>query len=607
MYKRAAALWDIRDVDNLDPIVKLMIESLSSEFFGLSGEMQDMEGRLLSKMAKELIPTAMATAMPAHAIIHATATVNETLVNSKTEFHYKNPAFMQKHSLKRLVFTPVVNTKLVNAKVDYFIADGDIFALNAKMMKDKVALPNEKSPIFNNNIWIGLNIPKEVKSLNNLSFYFYFPYIENKENYFHLLPYTKWSINNQPLTTEAGIYIAQPEDEARDRAFLDNYDILTKINKDIAALYNQRYVTVTQPIDNLISNQSTLPNEVANFYAADMQESIETPLVWIKVEFPPYFTNQIISEAFVSCNAIPTANIYLHQTERRIDQLNTIIPLPKDKNEALLTIDQVSDETGKIYFEEQSKGYHESVNGTYAIRRGGAERFNSADAHQFLTRLLDLLRDESVAFTNVERDTLDENTISMIKQINHLEHKINLRDDKEEVPNYLIIDHKDTEQVMVLSRFWLTNGPIGNGLNAAEPLSYNDYDDIDNTGIMFLSATKGGKDAPDEVAKTRMFKNVLISKGSIYSTEDISSYCLAHYGHIITKVDVKKGYDTGTVPGEGLISTIDIFLKLKPHIDIDEQNEVRYNLISGLKYNAPDDFNFRLFMGDLALNSISNS
>lgn len=137
-------LWDIRDVDNLDPIVKLMIESLSSEIFGLSGEMQDMEGRLLSKMAKELIPTAMATAMPAHAIIHATATVNETLVNSKTEFHYKNPAFMQKHSLKRLVFTPVVNTKLVNAKVDYFIADGDIFALNAKMMKDKVALPNEK-------------------------------------------------------------------------------------------------------------------------------------------------------------------------------------------------------------------------------------------------------------------------------------------------------------------------------------------------------------------------------------------------------------------------------------------------------------------------------
>lgn len=61
------------------------------------------------------------------------------------------------------------------------------------------------------------------------------------------------------------------------------------------------------------------------------------------------------------------------------------------------------------------------------------------------------------------------------------------------------------------------------------------------------------------------------------------------------------------MPGEGLISTIDIFLKLKPHIDIDEQNEVRYNLISGLKYNAPDDFNFRLFMGDLALNSISNS
>jgi hypothetical protein len=128
MYKRAAALWDIRDVDNLDPIVKLMIESLASEVFGLSGEMQDMEGRLLSKMANELTPTAMSTAMPAHAIVHAISTANETPINGKTEFHYKNPAFMQKHGLKRLVFSPVVNTRLVHAKVRYFIADGDLYA-----------------------------------------------------------------------------------------------------------------------------------------------------------------------------------------------------------------------------------------------------------------------------------------------------------------------------------------------------------------------------------------------------------------------------------------------------------------------------------------------
>jgi hypothetical protein len=92
-----------------------------------------------------------------------------------------------------------------------------------------------------------------------------------------------------------------------------------------------------------------------------------------------------------------------------------------------------------------------------------------------------------------------------------------------------------------------------------------------------------------------MFKNTLISKGSIYSSEDISSYCLAQYGHLITKVEVKKGYDVGSGPNEGLISTIDVFIILKPHTDLDEQNEIRYNLISGLKYNAPDDFNFRLF------------
>ncbi|GAO31038.1 type VI secretion system baseplate subunit TssF [Geofilum rubicundum] len=596
MYKRAAALWDIRDVDNLDPIVKLMIESLASEVFGLSGEMQDMEGRLLSKMANELTPTAMATAMPAHAIVHATSTGNETPIDGKTEFHYKNPAFMQKHGLKRLVFSPVVNTRLVQAKVGYFIADGDLYALNAKMMKDKIARPHQKLPLFNNSIWIGLNIAKEVASINHLSFYFDFPYIENKENYFHLLPYTKWSLKGEPLTTEAGIYQTKPGNKNADRAFLDNYDILSKIDKDITALYNQRYITIHQPIDNTKNNQSILPAEVADMYSKEINEVIQKPLIWIKVEFPPYYTNKEISEVFVSCNAVPTANKYLHETEHQIDPFNTILPLPKYKNEAFLTIEMVSDERGKIYFEEHAKNFHESINGTYAIRRGGAERFNSTDARQFLIRLLDLLRDESVAFTNVERDTLDQNTNSLIKQINHLEHKINLNNDKEEVPNYLIIDHKEASQILVLAKFWLTNGPIANGLNAAEPLSYNGYDDIDKTDIMFLSASKGGKNAPDELSKTRLFKNTLISKGSIYSSEDISSYCLAQYGHLITKVEVKKGYDIGSGPQEGLISTIDVYLKLKPHTDLDEQNEIRYNLISGLKYNAPDDFNFRLFI-----------
>lgn len=603
MYKRAAALWDIRDVDNLDPIVKLMIESLASEVFSLSGEMQDMEGRLLSKMAKELTPTAMATAMPAHAILHAMASNNETEVDEKTDFHYKNPVFLQKHNLKRLVFTPVVHTKLINAKVKCFIANGDVYSLNGKMMKDKLARPNQKSPVFNNSIWIGLSAAKEMKTLNNISFYFDFPYIENKEKYFHLLPYTQWSLNGEPVATQTGLYVAKTGAENGGRGFLDNYDTLKKINNEIVALYNQRYVTVNQSIENSDANKSILPDEVADLYELDVNEAIKTPLIWIKVEFPPYFTNEVIGEIFMSCNAVPVANKYLHKTDRRIDPLNTIVPLPKDKNEALLTVEEVSDETGKIYFEEQLNEPR-GTSGTYATRSGGTERFNSTDARQFLTRLVDLLRDESVAFTNVERDTLDENTSNMLKQINHLEHKISLREDNEEAPNYLIIDYKNTQSVLVMAHFWLTNGPIGNGLNAFETLSYSGYADIDNAGVIFLSATKGGKLAPDEVAKTRMFKNALISKGSIYSMEDISSYCLAKYGDVITKIEVKRGYAIGTAPGEGLISTIDVLLELPPKVDVNEKKEIRYNLITGLKHNAPDDFNFRLFIGQEQVDSV---
>lgn len=43
MFKQAATLYDIRNIDGMDPLIRLLIEALSGEIFKLSGDMHAIE------------------------------------------------------------------------------------------------------------------------------------------------------------------------------------------------------------------------------------------------------------------------------------------------------------------------------------------------------------------------------------------------------------------------------------------------------------------------------------------------------------------------------------------------------------------------------------
>lgn len=71
MFKQAATLYDIRNIDGMDPLIRLLIEALSGEIFKLSGDMHAIESRLLEKVASALTPHTALVAKPAHAIAAA--------------------------------------------------------------------------------------------------------------------------------------------------------------------------------------------------------------------------------------------------------------------------------------------------------------------------------------------------------------------------------------------------------------------------------------------------------------------------------------------------------------------------------------------------------
>lgn len=107
MFKQAATLYDIRNIDGIDPLIRLLIEALSGEIFKLSGDMHAIESRLLEKVASALTPHTALVAKPAHAIAAARPYTPQATVSPTDLFSYKSTEIVKKYKMKNLFFTPL--------------------------------------------------------------------------------------------------------------------------------------------------------------------------------------------------------------------------------------------------------------------------------------------------------------------------------------------------------------------------------------------------------------------------------------------------------------------------------------------------------------------
>src|SRR4051794_5015674 len=71
MVRHALRYWGIKSPDELDPVVKLIMEALSSELYQFSNDIKNSETRILEKISDLLAPDLLTCPRPAHGILHA--------------------------------------------------------------------------------------------------------------------------------------------------------------------------------------------------------------------------------------------------------------------------------------------------------------------------------------------------------------------------------------------------------------------------------------------------------------------------------------------------------------------------------------------------------
>lgn len=595
MLKYAATFWGIKKAENFDPVVKLLLEALANEMYMLGEDFTAIETRLLEKTARILTPGILTSPFPAHGIVHASPVEPVYLITRESGMYYESDSLSRKLPTGSISFYPACDTLLHKADIRYMVCNDILYRIDHTLEKTMIARTERRmSP---RTVWLGMVVDDPINDLRDFSFYLDFPNLTESYEYLFLLPCTEWSVKGEQVIMQRGIYEREHVEENSIRAFFQNYDVMSIIDKEVMEIYNRHFLRVRQafPIDD--SFRETLPEELYPCFKDAVREKMQDRLVWMKVQFPAHFTAEVMDELHAGTNIVPVENKLLHEQVTSLEDTFRVIPLRTESHESLLSVHSVKDSEGKSYHELlYPDGNSKTGYGTYSIRKGGCERFDSRSAQELLCYLLDLLDDETHAFGSVSSIKLQALASQMEQLMAQMKQTADNMNEFRETPYYLMIDQLSGKGQITV-KYWTTNCETGNRIQAGVDLSPNSTTYLDAKTLALVSTTYGGKQAPKNRERIDIYKYGFISHGRILTQNDIASFCKKELGELLVRTEIRNGVEISPMPSEGLIRTKEVHLILREKLDEPSQEkQMKDNLRTRLSASSPDTFNYRIFI-----------
>ena len=595
MLKNAAAFCGIKKAENFDPVVKLLLEALSNEVYMLGEDFTAIETRLLEKTARILTPGILTSPFPAHGIVHAYPIEPCYQITRESGMYYESDSLTRKLSTGSVSFYPACDTLLHKADVKYMVCDDLLYRIAPTLEKTMIARTETRMPP--RTVWLGVAVDESISDLEDFSFYLDFPNLMESYEYLLLLPCTEWSVEGKPVVMERGIHERTTIPEEPTRAFFQNYDVMSVIDREVMDIYSKHFLKVSQSFPFDSSWKKNLPDILRSCFKEAVLEKMQDKLVWVKIQFPAHFTPEVLEELHAGINIVPVENKTLHEQTTPLEDTFRVVPLRTGNHESLLSVHSVKDSDGKTYHEllYPEKDSTES-NGTYSIRKGGCERFDSRSAKELLGYLSDLLDDETHAFHAVSSIKLQALTTQMEQLMAQMKQTADSMNESRETPYYLMIDQLSGKGQITV-KYWTTNCEVGNRIQAGVNLSPNATTYLDSKTLALVSTTYGGKQAPKNREQIDIYKYGFISHGRILTQNDIASFCKKELGELLVRTEIRNGVEISPMPHEGLVRTKEVHLILGTKLDEPSQEkQIKDNLRTKLSACSPDTFNYRIFI-----------
>lgn len=291
ILKYALNYWSIKNIEDLDPAVKLILEALSLELYNLGNEVKDTQVRMLEKIAGLLTPDFLTAPGPAHAVLYATPVEPTEVLNNTTSFVAQSKIASQNEVADTsldVFFTPVDAVQVLDVQVAHLLSVGNLFSYDPSYNRQVTARAGRGKYPENNTLWLGLRVNAKIDNIQNLALYFDWKNIEPRlgQRTYQLLPLTKWFLNDKELQVTPGKQYVNRSDAADtyEAIFLE-YDLLSLIEKDVKQHYDPKFISISDSRFSPIQDfKEEYPAAFKSYFSEIDLQNLKERLVWIKVE-----------------------------------------------------------------------------------------------------------------------------------------------------------------------------------------------------------------------------------------------------------------------------------------------------------------------------------
>lgn len=597
--KNAMRVWEVTHIEQLDPIVRLFIEVFSALINDNENAIEDIKERLLEQIANSLTPDTLISAKPAHSIMQAFPAEPEVEIGRRDIFYTDYlTSLAKKYGLKNLNFAPVTDhIKLVQGEIQHILCERNLYQIGINGEKELITRANSFYQNLNRAVWIGIDLNTDIKTLEDIHFYLDFPNTDHRHDLYDLLNHSVWSIGDIPIAIESGM-ANDCDDEELFGGIFSHYNISYRNDGEVMDLYRKQFLHIKSHIETAKLEKAPFPEALASFFPQRVNEL--TPLYWIKIDFPAYFKTEDLEDISIFMNCFPVSNKNLaDRVLERKKELVGILPLPVSAGEYFLSVDDVTDLSGKRYdFLPFSTTANRGVgSGSYSLKRGGIERFSTRDLSDTIEYLADLFRSEMVTFKALKIDNIRNSIDDMERILTLVNSKIESNSvETKELSTYLLIDAEEVDNT-IYATYWSSNCDIANNIPYGTNFSPLKSTPIKKATPILLKAASGGKTSAKRGERMEAYKYALTTRDQLFSIMDIENFCRMKFKEKVVYVKVKRGVAVSNKQKEGLIRTIDVHL-----VPSDEYKSILFDpvkqgeLKTELEKRSPELYNYRIII-----------
>jgi|GEM_PF-2163060 len=559
LLKAAAKVWNVPEasIENFDPVVKMLLGVNAYEFERVAAEIYNAETRALDRLANLLIPGEITGATPAHCVIEAKpiepkhhTEVGEQFIIEREFKDTNNYGQVEK---RQVAFSPVLTMPVFNAQLLYVANSDRLMEVQGGLSYEEILQTGIGFSFEEHTTWLGISLNENISELKDFSLFFDWKNVPEKLNLLNRLKDTKAFINGHKVALNTGLpirnRITRNADGKKEKLLSDILNLQQKVMDSVKAYYAMHYLCIDEGVNLKDVSLNHFPKEFVKHFHEDDLKQLKVNCLWIKLQFPTDIPENLISELFVGINAVPMVN---KQYNKGINPhiiskgLNNIPLRTKDK---LLYVSKIYGEKGVEYNQIPFKQYREKQAGTFSVRSNSIERFDERKASELLTNIIEIMRDERVAFMAIDDQSASGYLKSLEKAFGQLERHLKKLPSIGEEVNFVMVNTPDDTEIWI--DYWSTYGAFANKIpsgSEAKPIQGTPYQ---ASSCFTLTVSCGGKDYLNEPERIQKFKSTLLSRGSIHTLADIEALIMAHVADLVETLKVDTVYKESANPKIG--------------------------------------------------------